>query len=86
MNKKIDADEVKKLAYLQFTHAEIATLLDLNEDEIAKSIDLTKKYLQGRLMAQVATRKVIIENAINGDIQAQKIFCDIVKKSEPEFE
>jgi len=75
-----------RAGYLQFTVAEAALILDIDPTAFESPDGIQREYLRGRLVAQSEVRKSMIELAANGDPQAQKLFYDIARRSEPEFE
>lgn len=78
--------EVKNLAELFFTPAEIALMLELNDTEVTESArDEESKFYRafqsGRLQSELELRKSILKLAKSGSSPAQTMAIDMLNKS-----
>lgn len=75
-------EQIKELAALLFTPAEIAFMLEIDENDVSLSDGLYyRAYQEGRLQAEVDLRNSIFKLAKSGSSPAQQMMLDILKKS-----
>lgn len=78
-------EELEKIALLQFSISECATILGFKTNILKKIMSENEKvqaaYDRGRLMAIVEVRKAILMQARQGSTPAQKQMLEIITKN-----
>ncbi|MDP7350061.1 MAG: hypothetical protein QF907_03670 [Nitrospinota bacterium] len=79
---KKQINELESLAELQFSAEECATILEIDPGEFTREMEsnavLKVTYQRGRLKADAAVRKAILEQAKQGSTPAQKQMIELI--------
>lgn len=68
-------EQVEEMAELQFTDAEIATIVGMPEDDLISAHE--SNIDRGRLRAEAEVRRAVYQAAKQGSTPAQKQFMDL---------
>ena len=78
-------EEITELAQLQFSAAEVATIMQLDRSEFEEAMEhggaVLEAYERGRLMAVAEVRKAVLTQAKQGSSPAQKQMIEIMDKA-----
>jgi predicted DNA-binding protein YlxM (UPF0122 family) len=84
LNKK-QIEEIESLSELQFSPDEIATIIQVDQDAFKQTIvtndSIKTAYNRGRLKADAAVRKAILEQAKQGSTPAQKQMLELINQA-----
>ena len=78
-------ERVETCGQCQMNIAETALLCGIEESELSDG-ELCKIYMRGRLEAELAVRRALVQKAQDGDCSAQKEFMKLADESRPVFE
>lgn len=82
---KDQIERVETCGQCQMNLAETALLSGVNEYDLSVGV-LCKIYMKGRLEAELAVRRALVQKAQDGDCSAQKEFMRLADESRPVFE
>ena len=78
-------ERVETCGQCQMNITETALLCGIEESKLLDG-DLCKIYMRGRLEAELAVRRALVQKAQDGDCSAQKEFMKLADESRPVFE
>ena len=78
-------ERVETCGQCQMNITETALLCGIDESELSDG-ELCKIYMRGRLEAELAVRRALVQKAQDGDCSAQKEFMKLADESRPVFE